>query len=270
MSPYALPLLGRLAWIDLILVVWFLLVFISVAYVAWDGFTRLPEPGVIKWAWVLTTLYLGPIGAAFYILADKEPRPGEHERYVAPMWKQALGSTLHCVSGDAAGVIIAATVTGLLGLPMWFDMTAEYVLGFAFGLFIFQALFMKDMMGGSYRKALTSSLIPEWVSMNAMMAGMFPTMVAIMMGRDMRAMDPRELLYWGTMSLAIGVGFVTAYPVNWWLVRKGLKHGLMTVRPAADHGSSGPGHDGRNATEPSHLQPVAAHEHGAHMHTAGA
>ena len=154
------------------------------------------------------------------------------------MWKQALGSTLHCVSGDAAGVIIAATVTGLLGLPMWFDMTAEYVLGFAFGLFIFQALFMKDMMGGSYRKALTSSLIPEWVSMNAMMAGMFPTMVAIMMGRDMRAMDPRELLYWGTMSLAIGVGFLTAYPVNWWLVSKGLKHGLMTVRPAANREGS--------------------------------
>ena len=231
MSPYALPLLGRLAWIDVILLGWFLLVLISVAYVAWDAFRQLPEPGVIKWAWVLTTLYLGPVGAAFYILADKEPRPGEHERFVAPMWKQALGSTLHCVSGDAAGVIIAATVTGLLGLPMWFDMTAEYVLGFAFGLFIFQALFMKDMMGGSYRNALTSSFIPEWVSMNAMMAGMFPTMVAIMMGRDMRAMDPRELLYWGTMSLAIGVGFVTAYPVNWWLVSKGLKHGLMTVRP---------------------------------------
>ncbi len=233
MSPYMLPLLGRLAWIDVILLGWFLLVLISVSYVAWDAFTKLPEPGVIKWAWVLTTLYLGPVGAAFYILADKEPRPGEHERYVAPMWKQALGSTLHCVSGDAAGVIIAATVTGLLGLPMWFDMTAEYVLGFAFGLFIFQALFMKDMMGGSYRKALTSSFIPEWVSMNAMMAGMFPTMVAIMMGRDMRAMDPRELLYWGTMSLAIGVGFLTAYPVNWWLVSKGLKHGLMTVRPDA-------------------------------------
>ena len=52
----------------------------------------------------------------------------------------------------------------------------------------------------------------------------------LMMGRDMRAMDPRELLYWGVMSLGIGVGFVTAYPINWWLVRKGLKHGLMTER----------------------------------------
>jgi hypothetical protein len=230
-SPYALPLFGRLAWIDVVLLGWFALVLISVLYVAGDAFRHLPEPGVIKWAWVLTTLYLGPVGAAFYILADKEPRPGEHEQFVAPMWKQALGSTLHCVAGDATGVIFAATVTGLLGLPMWFDMSAEYVLGFTFGLFIFQSLFMKDIMGVSYATAVKQSFLPEWVSMNAMMAGMFPVMVAIMMGRDMRAMDPRELLYWGAMSLAIGVGFVTAYPVNWWLVSKGLKHGLMTVRP---------------------------------------
>jgi hypothetical protein len=264
MSPYAVPLLGRLAWIDIILLGWFLLVLISAIYVAQDAFTNLPEPGVIKAAWVLTTFYLGPIGAAFYILADKEPRPGEHERYVAPMWKQALGSTLHCVSGDAAGVIIAATVTGLLGLPMWFDMTAEYVLGFAFGLFIFQSLFMKDVMGLTYREALRTSFIPEWVSMNAMMAGMFPTMVAIMMGRDMRAMDPHEPLYWGTMALSIGVGFVTAYPVNWWLVSKGLKHGLMTVRPTAPSGHTPPGADGRHdAAAPAH--PAAAHTHGASM-----
>jgi manganese oxidase len=99
---------------------------------------------------------------------------------------------------------------------------------------------------------------------------MFPTMVAIMMGRDMRAMDPRELLYWGTMSLAIGVGFLTAYPVNWWLVSKGLKHGLMTVRPAAGRGDAAPGHDGRDVAESSRHQPAAAHAHGAHMHPGGA
>lgn len=32
------------------------------------------------------------------------------------------------------------------------------------------------------------------------------------------------------MSLAIGVGFLTTYPVNRWLVSTGRKHGLMTVR----------------------------------------
>jgi len=258
MSPYAVPVLGRLAWIDVILLGWFLLVLLSVAYVAWDAFHHLPEPGVIQWAWVLTAFYLGPIAAIFYILADKEPSPGEHERFVAPMWKQALGSTLHCVAGDATGVIFAATVTGLLGLPMWFDMTAEYILGFAFGLFIFQSLFMKDVMGLTYMQALKSSFIPEWLSMNAMMAGMFPVMVTFMMGRDMRAMDPREPLYWGVMSLAIGVGFLCAYPANWWLVSKGLKHGLMTVRP--DQSEHGPGmSDGSNV--PRHEQ--MAHAAGA-------
>jgi hypothetical protein len=234
MSPYSLPILGRLAWFDVILLVWFVLVAISVIFVARDAFTRLPEPGVIRWAWVLTTFYLGPVGAIFYVLVDREPKPGAHAQFVAPMWKQVFGSTLHCVAGDATGVIFAATITGLLGLPMWFDMTAEYIFGFAFGLFIFQSLFMKNMMGGSYLGALRSSFIPEWLSMNAMMAGMFPVMVTFMMGRDMRAMDPREPLYWGVMSLAIGVGFLTAYPANWWLVSKGLKHGLMSIEPGSD------------------------------------
>ena len=47
----------------------------------------------------------------------------------------------------------------------------------------------------------------------------------------MRAMLPTELLFWAVMSFGIAVGFVLAYPVNVWMVKKGLKHGLMTVRP---------------------------------------
>ena len=35
------------------------------------------------------------------------------------------------------------------------------------------------------------------------------------------------------MSMALLTGFVVAYPINWWLVAKGLKHGMMTVRPRA-------------------------------------
>ena len=229
MSPYDAPILGRLAWNDVIVLVWFALTFVSVIYIAWDV-RKTPENPVIKWAWVLTAFYMGPIAATLYVLADKEPAPGTHEQFIQPMWKQAMGSTLHCVAGDATGVIIAATVTGLLGLPMWIDMSLEYLAGFVMGLFIFQALFMRDMFGGSYRTALTRSFFPEWLSMNTMMAGMFPVMVALMMGRDMRAMDPREILYWGVMAAAITTGFFTAYPMNWWLVSQKLKHGLMTVR----------------------------------------
>jgi hypothetical protein len=248
MSPYELPILGRLAWNDVIVLAWFAATLVSVIYIAID-IRNTPENKVIKAAWVLTGLYMGPIAAALYVLADKEPSPGAHEEFISPPWKQALGSTLHCVAGDATGVIIAATVTGLLGLPMWLDMTAEYIAGFVMGLFIFQALFMRDMFGGSYRQALKRSILPEWLSMNTMMAGMFPVMVRLMMGRDMRAMDPRELLYWGVMAAAITVGFFTAYPMNWWLVSRGLKHGLMTVRNEEQphHRADGMAHAGHIA-----------------------
>lgn len=216
---------------DYFLIAWFAIVLASAAYVAYDQFSGNPEPTVMKWAFILVTLYMGPFGLLLYILADKEPRPGEHEHFTSPLWKQAIGSTIHCVAGDATGIILAAATTALLGLPMWIDFIVEYFAGFSLGLLIFQSLFMKRVMGGSYWQNVKRSFMPEFISMNAMMAGMAPTMAFLMMGRDMRAMDPLELAFWGVMSLGVIVGFMTSYPPNFWMVLNSLKHGLMTERP---------------------------------------
>jgi hypothetical protein len=238
MTNLVVPGLGPLAWIDVVLLGWFVLAALSAVYVAWDAATNNPEMTVMKWGWVLVTLYLGPIALLLYVLSCKEPRPGTHEEFVRPLWKQGLGSTIHCVAGDATGIVVAAVATAALGLPMAVDLVVEYVCGFAFGLLIFQSLFMKDMMGGSYWQAVRHSLLPEWLSMNMMMAGMFPTMVVLMMGRDMRAMEPTQLVFWGAMSAAVGAGLLTAYPINVWLVRAGLKHGMGTVRGLGQGGHS--------------------------------
>jgi hypothetical protein len=238
MTNLSLPPFGPLAWIDIVLLVWFSLTLLSVIYVVWDAFTKNPEMTVMKWGWILVTLYLGPIGLVLYVMSCKEPGPGMHEEFVRPLWKQGMGSVIHCAAGDATGIIVGAAVTAALGLPMWIDMIVEYVAGFGFGLFIFQSLFMRDMMGGSYLTALRHSMLPEWLSMNFMMAGMFPTMALLMMGRDMRAMDPTELLFWGTMAAAVAVGIAVAYPVNVWMVNKGLKHGMGTVRALGKGGHS--------------------------------
>jgi hypothetical protein len=195
-TDYSLPIFGPLARIDIFLLAWFALTIASVAYVAYDAYRNNPELTVLKWGWVLLTLFTGPVGLIAYVLSCKEPRPFTHEEFVKPMWRQAMGSTIHCVAGDATGIILAATITAALGLPMWIDLIVEYVAGFAFGLLIFQALFMKGMMGGSYAASLRMSWMPEWLSMNTMMAGMMPVMVWGMMGRDMRAMEPTELVYW--------------------------------------------------------------------------
>jgi FtsP/CotA-like multicopper oxidase with cupredoxin domain len=216
--------------IDIFVYVWLVVSVLSAAYVAWDQFRGNPEPVVMKWGFVLVTLYMGPIGLLLYVMADKEPMPGGHEEFIKPLWKQGVGSTVHCVAGDATGIIVAAVAVAVIGLPMWLDLIVEYAAGFLFGLLIFQALFMRKTMGGTYQDNVLRSFLPELISMNCMMAGMAPVMVLLMMGRDMRAMWPGEPLFWMAMSLGVVAGFAMAYPVNVWLVARGLKHGLMTER----------------------------------------
>uniref|UniRef100_B0SUW9 Multicopper oxidase type 3 n=1 Tax=Caulobacter sp. (strain K31) TaxID=366602 RepID=B0SUW9_CAUSK len=261
--------------IDYFLAGWFSVAALCTLYVAIDQYRNNPEPVVMKWGFILVTLYTGPIGLLLYVLADKEPRPGEHEAFVKPLWKQGAGSTIHCIAGDATGIILAAVITAALGLPMWLDLLVEYAFGFAFGLFIFQALFMKSMMGGTYWENVRRSFIPELISMNFMMAGMAPVMSFLMMGRDMRAMVPTELIFWGVMSLGVVAGFALAFPSNVWLVSKALKHGLMTER------KSGAKFDlGSQAKAKAAADPHAGHKmakamaggeqpsHGAHAATA--
>ncbi len=215
--------------IDGVLLTWFAFTLLSVGFVSYDLYTNTPEMPVMKPAWIIVTIFACPIALFLYLIGCREPLTGTHEQFVAPMWKQALGSTIHCVAGDGLGIVVAAVVTSLLGLPMGIDLIVEYVFGFGFGLLIFQALFMKDIMGLTYRQAVQRTWLPEFISMNAMGGGMFPVMV-ILMSRDMQAMEPTSLHFWGVMSLGVIVGGIIAFPVNYWLVAKGLKHGMGTQR----------------------------------------
>ncbi|MEO8191401.1 MAG: DUF4396 domain-containing protein [Acidobacteriota bacterium] len=222
--------------LDRLLMGWFVLVGASVVFVAYDLIVRTPEMKVMKWGWVLVVLYTGPIGALVYWLSCREATPGTHEKFVAPLWKQSIGSTIHCLAGDATGVIAAAILTSRFRFPMGIDVVVEYIVGFGFGLLIFQALFMKGMLGIGYGEAVRRTVLSEWLSMNCVMAGMVPVMV-VLMSRDMRAMDPGSVRFWAVMSAATLVGAVTAYPVNWWLVKNGLKHGMGTERVLGKGGS---------------------------------
>ncbi len=213
------------------MLLWFLLTAAAVLFVAID-IRYTPESSVLKWGFTLVTAYTGPVGAFLYVLGCREPLPGLHERYAASRWRQVLGSTMHCVAGDGVGILAGAVIASFLTLPHLLQIALEYVLGFGFGWTIFQALFMREMAGGSYRRSLASTFIPELLSMNWLMSGMVPIAA---LGRALlaRPMSPLAPDFWFVMSMALLAGFVLSYPINWWLVAKGLKHGMMTVRPRA-------------------------------------
>ncbi len=217
--------------IEGVMLLWFILVALSVAFVAID-IRRTPESVVLKWGFILLTAYTGPIGAFLYVLGCREPLPGLHERYVATTWRQVLGSTMHCVAGDGLGILVGAAVGTALALTRMADIALEYALGFGFGWTIFQALFMKNM-AGSYRKSLASTFYPEFVSMNILMAAMVMTRT-ILLQHVSGADELSNPEFWWVMSMALLSGFVFAYPMNWWLVTRHLKHGMTTVRPMDD------------------------------------
>jgi hypothetical protein len=232
--------------LDGVMLLWFLLAAMSLLFVAIDIRTT-PESPVLKWGFLLVTVYTGVVGAFLYVLGCREPLPGLHERYTAARWRQTLGSTMHCVAGDGVGILAGAVIASVFGLAGLAEVIVEYILGFAFGWTIFQALFMRDTAGGSYRAALTNTFVPELLSMNLLMTGMVPTVMTLKMIIK-SASDPTTPSFWFVMSMGLLVGFIVAYPMNWWLVANHLKHGMMTVRPARAVAGV-PGHRAQAAME---------------------
>src|SRR5215468_9740990 len=110
-----------------VMLLWFVLTAAALLFVAVDIRTT-PESPVLKWGFVLVTAYTGCIGAFLYVLGCREPLPGLHEHYVAARWRQALGSTYHCVAGDGAGILAGAVVSRLLHFPGVIEVIVSYVL----------------------------------------------------------------------------------------------------------------------------------------------
>lgn len=225
-------------FLDGVLFLWFMLTILGAAWTLYDLLTRQPEiMGVMKLAWVLITLFYGPLGVFLYFVSCREAVTGTHEQFVAPQWKQALGSAVHCVSGDALGIVLMAFVTALLNLPMVVDFPLEYLSGFMFGWLIFQAQPIMKFEGLPLPIALKQALLPEFISLSFHMTGMFPAMALLMM-RVPGGMDPRTLAFWGVMSLSIAVGSIFTYIANWFLTQWGIKHGMGSVSAMGKGGHS--------------------------------
>ncbi|OYY91832.1 MAG: hypothetical protein B7Y45_02420 [Sphingomonas sp. 28-66-16] len=220
-----------------VILLWYMLTALAVGFVAID-IRSSPVSPVMRWAFVLFTAYTGPIGVFLYVLGCREPLPDRHADYVQARWRQVLGSTMHCIAGDGVGILAGAVIGSVMSLDRPLEVALEYGLGFGFGWTIFQSLFMRSMAGGSYRVALKRAFIPEFLSMNLVMAGMTPvaTVFWAAVGGKQSPLTPT---FWFAMSMALLAGFVVAYPINWWLVAKGLKHGMSTASDHAPNYGSG-------------------------------
>ena len=146
---------------------------------------------------------------------------------------------LHCGSGCMLGDVAAEWLAFLVpAVAVWFGwhslfeekMYAVWVLDFAFAYalgIVFQYYAIVPMRGLSLGKGLVAAVKADTLSLILWQVGMYGFMALAQFylfphfAKDRAPVNSSE--FWAAMQLAMVAGFLTSYPINWWLVRSGIK-----------------------------------------------
>jgi hypothetical protein len=224
-------------WLQIIAIVSLLLAGVCALAIA-VGLTAHPQHmWIMNIVWPLTALYAGPLALWAYYRVGRlsshesvkqakqagQENPGKRK----PFWQSVgLGAT-HCGSGCTLGDICAEWLIffypmALFGQKIFAAWVADYILAFIFGI-AFQFFTIKPMKGLSTREGLKAALKADTLSLTSWQIGMYGWMaiaVFAIFGREIPKTDP---VFWFMMQIAMIAGFLTSYPVNWWLLRKKIK-----------------------------------------------
>ena len=152
-------------------------------------------------------------------------------------------ATLHCGSGCTIGDFCAEflalsfpVVTIWLGWKSLFPDSEggkifavwilDFILAFLIGI-AFQFFTIKPMRNLSTLAGLTEAVKADSFSLGAWQIGMYGFMAVAQFAVFKRIwhhlLSPNMPEFWFMMQIAMLFGFATAYPVNWWLVKSGIK-----------------------------------------------
>jgi hypothetical protein len=192
---------------------------------------------IMNLVWPITGLYAGPLALWGYFTAGrlsteqavqeararKEDPPGKQK----PFWQMVAVGATHCGSGCTLADIVGewllfAFPLVLFGHKIFGSWLVDYFIALAFGI-VFQYFTIAPMRGLSLGKGLLEASKADFLSLTAWQVGMYGWMAIatfVIFGHEIEKTSP---VFWFMMQIAMLVGFLTAYPVNWWLLRAGIK-----------------------------------------------
>ncbi|WP_250537000.1 DUF4396 domain-containing protein [Caballeronia sp. AZ10_KS36] len=205
--------------------VWLALSVLSACAVAFDIVVAgHRQPMVImSVVWPLTMLYWGPAGLVFYFWFGRATPSGQG--HGAPMWQATFLGATHCGAGCALGDFIGEWLAFLLAFSIaGSELGGRLALAFALAYLIgvaFQYFSIAPMRGLGLRDGVIAAVKADTLSLVAYEVGMFGVMIAF--AKLATPLEPTDSAYWVRMQLAMVAGFLTTYPVNYWLIRRGIK-----------------------------------------------
>ena len=192
---------------------------------------------IMNLVWPITALYAGPLALLAYLTAGRlsteqsvqsaksraEDNPGKRK----PFWQIAAVGATHCGSGCTLGDLAAewfvvAVPIVIFGQKIFGAWVLDYILAYVFGV-AFQYFTIKPMKNLSAGKGLWAAIKADTLSLTSWQVGMYGWMgiaTFLIFGHEIPKTSP---VFWFMMQIAMLAGFLTSYPVNWWLIRKGIK-----------------------------------------------
>ncbi len=196
--------------------------------------------GVMNVVWPVTALYAGPLGLLAYFKLGRlstrraareakergEDPPGTRK----PFWQTVVVGATHCGAGCSCGDLVAewlvvAVPVALFGHRIFGTWLVDFAAAYLFGI-AFQYFSIQPMRGLSPGRGLVAAIKADSLSLSSWQVGMYGWMavaVFAIFGHEIPKTDP---VFWFMMQIAMLFGFATAYPVNWWLLRAGIKEAM--------------------------------------------
>jgi hypothetical protein len=215
---------------------------ISALWIVFDVMRHPQKMWIMNVVWPVTALFgsLLMVWAYFRIGRIKAEDVGSDEEIAFPL--KVMKGALHCGSGCTLGDIAAEGLLLLIpglavvfGLGWLFDQkifaswVLDYILAFIIGV-AFQYFTIVPMRKLPPGKGVIAAVKADAASLTAWQVGMYGFMAiahfwlfGALLGVTLEASMPE---FWFMMQIAMLCGFITAYPVNWWLIRAGLKEAM--------------------------------------------
>jgi hypothetical protein len=229
-------------WLHILSIASIVLGAVCSAAIVVDEFRRPQKMWIMNVVWPVTALFGTIIWLAAYFAWGRNAPPGEDEDKTTAFPVMVMKGSSHCGAGCTLGDIIAEwAAVAFPTLAVWFGwhtvfnekMFAVWIPDFiaAFGLgIVFQYFTIKPMRDLSIAQGILAAVKADIASITAWQVGMYGLMAVIQLlwfkpayGGIAAVAGPE---FWFAMQLAMLAGFATSYPVNWWLIRSGMKEAM--------------------------------------------
>ena len=225
-------------WLNILAIVSLILAGVCFLIIAWDLLAGHPQKmWIMNVVWPVTALYAGPLAVIAYFkagrlsskqsVAQAKERGEENPGKKKPFWQIVGVGATHCGSGCTLGdlaaewIVFAAPIV-IFGHKIFGSWLLDYIFAYLFGI-AFQYFTIKPMQNLSPGKGIWAAIKADTLSLTAWQVGMYGWMAIatfLIFGHEIEKTSP---VFWFMMQIAMLAGFLTAFPVNWLLIRKGVK-----------------------------------------------